>query len=465
MKLAKLSLAAMVVAGLASSSFAADTLADAFKNGKVNGELKAWYFDQSADQTNGRMNNANITTVAATLGYVTDTFYGFSLGTTFQGSGNVGSAETSAKTTFRNDEYVGGGVLSEAYLAYTLGKTTVKVGRQFIATPLVSGSGSRIYTEAFEGAVIVNTDLPQTTLIGAYVDKFQGRTSSVSENTNKNIAGSATANSLNGDAPTFRNTAVFTGGASSGMVAQFDDAYSVGVINKSITNLALTAQYAVFKDVTAPLSATTGRVDDVDVYYTEANYVLPVAGFKLGFDANFRGSHTGDNLKVAQLDGTYTAGRISISELAGFGFSFAAGTVSESDSVVAGMGNGPTSYTSTMIRGTSTRMMADTDSYLFAATYDFSKIGVAGLTALAQYGWTSQGKNAEMLSTSGPFVTAPSTGDAADYTNIAVGVTYAVPALKGLTTSLQYETQEKELKSTNAKADTDELWFKAGYKF
>ena len=41
MKLAKLSLAAMVVAGLASSSFAADTLADAFKSGTVTGELKA----------------------------------------------------------------------------------------------------------------------------------------------------------------------------------------------------------------------------------------------------------------------------------------------------------------------------------------------------------------------------------------------------------------------------------------
>ena len=118
------------------------------------------------------------------------------------------------------------------------------------------------------------------------------------------------------------------------------------------------------------------------------------------------------------------------------------------------MGNGPTSYTSTMIRGTSTRMMADTDSYLFAATYDFSKLGVAGLTALAQYGWTSEGKNAIVWN-----------GTASDYTNIAAGVTYAVPALKGLTTSLQYETQEKELKTTNAKTDTDELWFKAGYKF
>ena len=47
MKLAKLSLVAMVVAGLASSSFAeSSTLADAFKNGKVTGELRAWYFDR-----------------------------------------------------------------------------------------------------------------------------------------------------------------------------------------------------------------------------------------------------------------------------------------------------------------------------------------------------------------------------------------------------------------------------------
>jgi imipenem/basic amino acid-specific outer membrane pore len=456
MKLAKLSLAAMVVAGLASSSFAADTLADAFKNGKVSGELKAWYFDQSADQSNGRMNNSNITTAGLNLGYVTDAFYGFKLGTTFQGAGNVGSAETGAKTTFKNDEYTGGGVLSEAYIAYTLSKTTVKVGRQFIATPLVSGSGSRMFTEAFEGAVIINTDLPQTTLIGGYVDRFQGRTSSVSENKKANPAISADATTDNGDAPTFKKSAAFTGGASGGLTTTFDDAYTLGVINKSISNLTLTAQYAIVKDV--------ANVDDVDVYYTEANYVLPMSSFKLGFDANFRGSKTGSDLDALNVEGTYTAGRVSISELAGFGASFAYGTVSKSDSVIAGMGNGPTSYTSTMIRGTSTRMMADTDSYLFAATYDFSKIGVAGLTALAQYGWTSEGKNAKILSTASTAALGATTG-AADYTNIAFGLTYAVPALKGLTTSLQYETQEKETKATNAKADTDELWFKAGYKF
>jgi hypothetical protein len=489
MKLAKLSLAAMVVAGLASSSFAADTLADAFKNGKVNGELKAWYFDQSADQTNGRMNNANITTLGAELGYVTDSLYGFKLGLTFQGSGNAGSAETSAKSTFKNDEYVGGGTLSEAYLAYTLGNTTAKVGRQYIATPLVSGSGSRMFKESFEGAVLVNTDLPQTTLIAAYVDRFQARTSSVSQfpNVATSTSGtgyspSFTANSgtENGDAPTFEKSAAFTGGAAGGLVAKFDGAYSAGVINKSINNLTLTAQYAIFKDVEAPLTvmnSTLKLVDDIDVYYTEANYVLPVAGFKLGFDANVRGSRTGDNLRATNLDGTYAAGRISISELAGFGASFAYGSTSKDDAVIAGMGNGPTSYTSTMIRGTSTRMLADTDSYLFQATYDFGKLGLTGLTAVAQYGWTKQGDNADNMPTGRVEGTAAQTKAgrmsevSADYTNAAIGLTYAVPALKGLTTSLQYETQERELNvgdtdfSKGSKMDTNELWFKAGYKF
>ena len=47
MRFVKLSLAAVLVAGMTSSSFAADTLADAFKNGKVNGTLKAWYWDRT----------------------------------------------------------------------------------------------------------------------------------------------------------------------------------------------------------------------------------------------------------------------------------------------------------------------------------------------------------------------------------------------------------------------------------
>ncbi|WP_231563840.1 major outer membrane protein [Sulfurospirillum cavolei] len=87
MKLAKLSLVAMVVAGLASGSFAADTLADAFKNGKVSGELRAWYFDRdTGDQNTNTLakGDADILSTGVVLSYVTDSLYGFGFGATFQ---------------------------------------------------------------------------------------------------------------------------------------------------------------------------------------------------------------------------------------------------------------------------------------------------------------------------------------------------------------------------------------------
>jgi len=436
MKLAKLSLAAIVVAGLASSSFAADTLADAFKNGKVSGELKAWYFAKD-DATNG---NVDMFNTGVTLGYITDSLNGFSMGLTMQ-SNYAPFASTSAKPEYATTEYASGATLSEAYLAYTMKNTTVKIGRQFIATPLVSGSGSRMIKEAFEGAVVINTDLPQTTLVAGYVSKFQGRTSKI-------------ASTTVGDAPNFEKYAAFTGGVTG---ASFDGAYTALAINKSITNLTLTAQYALVNDVNKAASATVNG--DVDVYYVEAGYVLPMSGFKLGFDANYRASKAASGLDTLALDGDYMAARISISELAGFGASFAVGTTDGTDSTIAGMGNGPTSYTSTQIYGTAKRMIPNTDSYLFAATYDFSKVGIAGLTALAQYGWTNQ---------SG-YVQLGTAKASTDYTNSAIGLTYAVPALKGLVTSLQYENQEEVTTSTAgvkaAAKNSDELWFKAGYSF
>lgn len=167
--------------------------------------------------------------------------------------------------------------------------------------------------------------------------------------------------------------------------ATLDGGYTAGAINKSIKDLTLTAQYLLVKDAV--------DTADVDVYYTEANYVLPLSGFKLGFDATFRGSHTDSDLDILKASGNMLSGRISVKELAGFGASFAAARTSD-EHVLLGAGNGPTTYTATMIAGASTATAgADTDSYLAELTYDFSKIGVAGLTAVAQYAWTKQGDN------------------------------------------------------------------------
>ncbi|MDX1809750.1 MAG: OprD family outer membrane porin [Sulfurospirillaceae bacterium] len=239
MKLAHLSLAAILVAGITASSFAADTLAGAFKEGKVKGTLKAWYFDRDTGS-----NSASIINFGLNLNYVTGSYYGFSMGLTAQSSA-APFASDKAKTLFKKDEYGSGAVFSEAYLKYAFGKTNLKVGRQFIQTPLVGGSGSRFVKQSFEGAVVVNTDIPNTVLAAGVVTKYQRRTD------------------LLGNIGTFDN-----------LTSNGDSAYTVLAINKSIPGTKLTAQYATLQNF-------------ADIFYGEVAYAGKSGSFSYGLAANY----------------------------------------------------------------------------------------------------------------------------------------------------------------------------------
>ena len=454
MKLAKLSLVAMVVAGLASSSFAeSTTLADAFKNGKVNGELRAWYFDRNTGASNPTTStlgtlgkgNADLFSTGVMLSYVTDSLYGLSLGTTFQSS-YAPFADKDAKNLYATDMYGSGAALSEAYVTYTLGKTTAKVGRQFIASPLVASSGSRMVKEAFQAAVLINTDLPNTTLVAGYSDKFQGRTSDY----DKSVAGG------DSEMPSFKKEAVFygTGAANGGSnVFGFDGAYTAAAINKSITNLTLTGQYLFVNDV----ELTEGG--DANVFYAEGNYVVPLSNMKLLLDATYRGSRTSnETFDGFHVEGNMYQGRVGFKELAGFNASFAYSTVATSDqSVLLGAGNGPTTYTAPLVKGAEVTSGANTDAYKLEVGYDFSKVGVPGLKVLGQYVKVNQDR---ATNTSG-IVLNGATVDT-ESTFLEAQIAYDIPSLKGLTLSLEYEDGEKETTST---VNSNEMRFRANYKF
>ena len=442
MKFAKFSVVAAIVLGFSGSVYAADTLADAFKQGKVSGELKAWYWDQTVD-TAGASTNANIINTAIELGYVTDTFYGLKMGVTFQSNATPFS-DADAKEVYKYEQWASGSTLSEVYLGYAMGKTEIKIGRQYINTPLLGGNYARIFKESFQGVSLISTDIPDTTVFAHYINKTQGRTSTVMGN-------------ADGDAPSFEKKALFAG-VKNAVAVPFDGAYSLGAINKSISNLTLTAQYVKAMDA----AFSTTAVDDVDLYYTEMNYTYPMNGFKLGFDANFRGSKTGSHLDALNDEGHMLGGRIRVSELNGFGLSFAATSTSKKDAVIESIGLGGDAYTSVMIRGPfNTTPLANNDAYKLEVSYDFAKANIPGLTFIGQYQWTDQEKMAVNAGTS-------VSGTSADFTTYAANLTYAIPSMKGFTTQLIYVTQEKEATSASnviTKTDTDELWFKANYKF
>ena len=410
MKLAKLSLAAIVVAGLASSSFAADTLADAFKNGTVNGELKAYYFGTN----DGDGNRQDIFTTGVLLGYKTASLYGFTLGVTAQGSASPFASEGS-KGTYDGSMYGSGAVLSEAYVAYTLGKTTAMVGRMFLDTPLVSGSGSRVTKEAFEGAAVINTDLPNTTLIAGYVQKFQSRTNG------------------NGDIGEFTKSFSTNSGPN---VTLDNGGYTIAAINKSITGLTLTGAYA-YAD-----AYLKGAVDGgVNIAYVEALYEGKAGeiGYTLGLQDYYNkidDSKTSDDsinayalkagLSFKGINGTVAFSQVSDDKVA-------------AGAVLSGLGNGADLlYTDPVIAMNG--YYRDTKSYLADLNYDVTSAANIGVRYVLADGYIDSPTSIKVSSTS------------------VYGSYKFSAALKGLSLGTQYEHQDKDQSG-------DDVWVKANYKF
>ena len=64
--------------------------------------------------------------------------------------------------------------MTEAWIAATAGKTTAKIGRMELDTPLAFTEKWTIEKNTFEAAVLINQDIPDTTLVGAYVGNGNG---------------------------------------------------------------------------------------------------------------------------------------------------------------------------------------------------------------------------------------------------------------------------------------------------
>jgi len=407
MKLAKLSLAAIVVAGLTTSSFAADTLADAFKEGKISGELRAWYFDRDRDATG---ESADIFATGLQLKYITGKYYGFSLGATLQSSFQP-FADEEAKAVFEDEMYGSGAQLSEAYINYTIGKTTAKVGRQFIKTPLIGSSTSRMITQSFEAALVTNTDLPQTTLMAGVVTKFQARTD------NDSIAD---FEPLNND---------------------HDHAYTAMVVNKSIPNVELTFQYLTL-DNDAKGSSNTNRTKGYKDYYFEAEYTNKAGAFDYGLATNYLYTDW-ESYDAAKMYGvkvnlgygnfkTYVA-YSSISDDTG------------NKGVKAGEGGGAQPN---YVKGKQVKVgtySSDTSGFSIDANYNFKNIGFLVGGRYTQLDIASKAANLDEQKITDLYGSYKFTG-----------------ALKGLETDLIYTILSGEF----AAADKgEELWFKANYKF
>jgi len=243
MKFTKMSLVAALLIG--SSAFAID-------NVKVSGDAKLFYstldqgdsdlFDKAGSAADAAL-NLNVTadlvkndlvaisagagyTVISTLGLennLVSGVWGGSHGATAGTKASYGKSLDGAKV--ENADW-----MTEAWIAATAGKTTAKIGRMELDTPLVFTETWSIEKNTFEAAVVVNQDIPDTTLVGAYVGNGNGN-----ETLGQNERGAVTTLGLAAGA-VVNESGDFTTYGTNG-------AYAVGVINNSFKPLTVQAWY------------------------------------------------------------------------------------------------------------------------------------------------------------------------------------------------------------------------------
>jgi len=171
MKLVKMSLAAAVLLGV--SAFAID-------NVKVSGDAKLFYSTNdggTAANSDLFQQGQSAADTALRLSVTGDLTKGVSFGATGYAVSTLGLENNLVANTWTGAHGVGiddQSWMGELWVAATLGKTTAKIGRMELDTPLAFSEKWSIAANTFDAAVLINQDLPDTTLVGAWVGKGNG---------------------------------------------------------------------------------------------------------------------------------------------------------------------------------------------------------------------------------------------------------------------------------------------------
>ncbi len=226
MKITNLSLAAIAVVGMMS-------VASADVDVKVGGQGVLYYqtMDKGGDADlfdhagNSRANAGLQLNVNADLG----NDFGFGYQETFLGSlglekNLVGNTMQTAEKDTLNSH-----AMTKLYITKKIANTTLKLGKQELPkslSPLAFSEGWNVFKNTFDAAVAINSDIPDTTLVGAYVAKSNG--------TGGNAVGLINLGQYNDMA----------GGALP------SGAYLLTIANKSLKQLPITLSYYSLPDLT-----------------------------------------------------------------------------------------------------------------------------------------------------------------------------------------------------------------------
>jgi hypothetical protein len=272
MKFTKLSLIAAIAV---TTAMAGDA--------KISGDAKLFYSTTDASTNDFFDKPGSIGDTALELKYSRDLAEGITVNAGITGVSTLGLEGSLVNGTWvkhANDANVSavGGVqdklwLDTANIVAKVANTTLVVGRQMLDTPFFYSETWNIVPNTFDAAVAVNNDIPDTTLVAAWVGRGNGAT------------GGATVTAANN-------------GAGFSKFGANKNAYAAAIVNKSIPNTALQAWYysitstakaywlqadtTVAKNITlgaqyAGASLTQGAANRTHAYAVKAGYSMGAA--------------------------------------------------------------------------------------------------------------------------------------------------------------------------------------------
>lgn len=276
--------------------------------------------------------------------------------------------------------------LGEAYITYKMGNTIAKIGRQELDTPLAFTETWNAAPNTFEAAVLVNNDLPQTTLVAAYVSRGNGYANTGSVNRSTVANGSfynfhSTFTANNGTVPSVVQEAL--GGGANTASGDKGGAYALGLVNKSIPGLTIHPVYYNVLD--------TAMAYWIDLTYA-APYGIKLEGLYANLDPVGQTQNVLDSLKATVSNDSTDAFAFQVSgDLAGFKL---AGSYSNVGKGFLPVGNTATGfkktkiYTASIFSDGEIAAKPDTEGAKLSVGYD-----IAGFKLGASYAWYDVNKN------------------------------------------------------------------------
>ncbi|MDD3467955.1 MAG: OprD family outer membrane porin, partial [Campylobacterales bacterium] len=275
-----------MLACMATASFAANDIASAFKEGKLDGRIRMHYMYTDWDK-NGEMSGIDSQglAVGGSLIYKTAPLYGLSAGVGFYTTQNpmgITEKNLNAKNGTASDLFSRGpgsasdfskgySVLAQSYLQYDISKTNAKVGRYLLTNPFVTPNDTKFIPIAVQGASVVVKELANTEFMVDYLTGIKER----GMDNFQNMANT-------GDTPdaiknyyhtAYNDSTKVSAGYSTG-VKDAPNVSVVGVKNTSIKGLELQGWVMNWPDI-------------VRQYVAEVNYGMKFGDFGLSFGGRF----------------------------------------------------------------------------------------------------------------------------------------------------------------------------------